>query len=139
MSMLRAFIAIELPVGLQKAISQVVERLQFPAGKSAVRWVTVSNIHLTLKFLGEVAPTSLGVIEESLKTETALHPDFRMEAGGLGAFPNIKRPRVIWLGVNAPTELTSLQRGIELGDRQVGICFRAASLLSTFDLGTRAG
>jgi len=120
MSMLRAFIAIELPGGLQKAISQVIERLQLPAGKSAVRWVQASNIHLTLKFLGDVAPTSLGVIEEALKTEAGSHSDFRMEAGGLGAFPNIKRPRVIWLGVDAPPELTSLQRGIDSATAKLG-------------------
>ena len=120
MSMLRAFIAIELPGGLQKAISQVIERLQLPAGKSVVRWVQASNIHLTLKFLGDIAPTSLGVIEEVLKTEAGLHSDFRMEAGGLGAFPNTKRPRVIWLGVDAPPELTSLQRGIDSATAKLG-------------------
>lgn len=120
MSMLRAFIAIELPGGLQKAISQVIEYLHLPAVKSAVRWVPVINIHLTLKFLGEVAPTSLGVIEEALRTEAGLHSDFRMEVGGLGAFPNSKRPRVIWLGVDAPPELNSMQRGIDLATAKLG-------------------
>lgn len=120
MSMLRAFIAIELPSGLQKEISQVIERLQTTAGKSAVRWVSASNIHLTLKFLGDIAPTSLGVIEEALKSEAGLHSGFRMEAGGLGAFPNTKRPRVIWLGVDAPPELTSLQRGIDSATAKLG-------------------
>lgn len=120
MSMLRAFIAIELPGGLQKAISQVIERLQATAGKSAVRWVSASNIHLTLKFLGDIAPTSLGVIEEALRTEAGLHSGFRMEAGELGAFPNTKRPRVIWLGVDAPPELNSLQRGIDSATAKLG-------------------
>ena len=120
MSMLRAFIAIELPGGLQKEISQVIERLQTTAGKSAVRWVAASNIHLTLKFLGDIAPTSLGVIEEALRIEAGLHSGFRMEAGGLGAFPNTKRPRVIWLGVDAPPELTSLQRGIDSATAKLG-------------------
>src|SRR5512137_1664240 len=106
MSMLRVFIAIELPGGLQTAISQVIERLQATAGRSAVRWVAASNIHLTIKFLGDIAPSSLGTIEEALRIEAGLHSGFRMEAGGLGAFPNAKRPRVIWLGVEAPPKLT---------------------------------
>jgi RNA 2',3'-cyclic 3'-phosphodiesterase len=120
MSMLRVFIAIELPGGLQKAISQVIERLQATAGRSAVRWAPATNIHLTLKFLGEIAPTGLGVIEEALKNEAGLHPGFRMEAAGLGAFPNTKRPRVIWLGVEAPPELTAVQRGIDAAIARLG-------------------
>jgi len=133
--MLRAFIAIELPGGLQKAISQVIERLQATASKPAVRWVSASNIHLTLKFLGDSAPTSLGVIEEALKTEVGLHSGFRMEAGGLGAFPNTKRPRVIWLGVDAPPELTSLQRGIDTATAKLGYASEARPFSPHLTLG----
>jgi 2'-5' RNA ligase len=135
MSMLRAFIAIELPGGLQKAISQVIERLRTNAGKSAVRWVPASNIHLTLKFLGDIAPTSLGVIEEALRVEAGLHWGFKMEAGGLGAFPNIKRPRVIWLGVDTPTELTSLQRGIDFATAKLGYASEARPFSPHLTLG----
>jgi 2'-5' RNA ligase len=135
MSMLRAFIAIELPGGLQKAISQVIERLQTTAGRSAVRWVAASNIHLTLKFLGDIAPTNLGVIEEALRIEGGLHSGFKMEAGGLGAFPNIKRPRVIWLGVDAPPELTSLQRGIDLATAKLGYASEARPFSPHLTLG----
>jgi 2'-5' RNA ligase len=120
MSMLRLFIAIELPGGLKKAISQVMDPLRSKAGTTAVRWVPVSNIHLTLKFLGDVAPAGVGLIEEALESEAASHPAFRLEAGGLGAFPNLKRPRVIWLGVDAPPELASLQRGIESAAARLG-------------------
>jgi 2'-5' RNA ligase len=118
--MLRAFIAVELSGGLQKAISQVIERLQASAGKSVVRWVPASNVHLALKFLGDIAPTSVGLIEEALKVEAGLNSPFRIEAGGLGAFPNTKRPRVIWLGLDAPPELTSVQRGIDLAMTRLG-------------------
>lgn len=120
MSMLRAFIALELPGGLQKAISQVIERLQGTAGRSSVRWVSAENIHLTLKFLGDVAPTGVDLIEEAMKAEAALQNGFKVEAGGLGAFPNLKRPRVIWLGVDAPPELASLQHGIDSATAQLG-------------------
>ena len=135
MSMLRAFIAIELPGGLQKAISQVIEHLQSNAGKSAVRWVAASNIHLTLKFLGEIAPTSLSAIEEALTIEAGLHSGFRLEAAGLGAFPNTKRPRVIWLGVEAPPELTLLQRGIDAATAKLGYASEARPFSPHLTLG----
>lgn len=120
MKMLRAFIALELPGGLQKSISLVIERLQATAGKSAVRWVPAANIHLTLKFLGEVAPSGVALIEEALKAEAGLHCGFKIEVGGLDAFPNSKRPRVVWLGVDAPPDLASLQRAIDSATSRLG-------------------
>jgi RNA 2',3'-cyclic 3'-phosphodiesterase len=120
MSMLRAFIAIELPAELQKAISQCIGQLQKTAGKSGVRWVLVENIHLTLKFLGEVSPSSVDLIQQMLSTEANLHSRFQITVGQLGAFPNPRRPRVIWLGVDAPPELAALQRGIESAAAKLG-------------------
>ena len=135
MSMLRAFIALELPGGLQKVISQVIERLQAKAGKTSVRWVPAANIHLTLKFLGDVAPTGLGLIEEAMMSEASLHNDIRMEAGGLGAFPNLKRPRVIWMGVDAPPELASLQHGIDSATARLGYASESRSFSPHLTLG----
>ncbi len=120
MSMLRAFIAIELPVELQKAISRSIGQLQKTSGKSGVRWVSVENIHLTLKFLGEVSPSNVDLIQHMLSTEASLHPRFQISVGQLGAFPNPRRPRVIWLGVDAPPELATLQRGIENATAKLG-------------------
>ena len=118
--MLRAFIAIELSAELQKAISQVLERLQAKAGKSTVRWVSPANIHLTVKFLGEVAPNGVALIEEALTAEAAFHTGFWLEANGLGAFPNTRKPRVIWIGVDMPSELASLQHGIDSATARLG-------------------
>jgi len=120
MSMLRAFIAIELPVELQKAISRSIGQLQKAAGKSGVRWVAAENIHLTLKFLGEVSPTNVDLIQQMLSAEAGLHPRFHIEVAQLGAFPNNKRPRVVWLGVEAPPELATLQRGVESAAAKLG-------------------
>jgi RNA 2',3'-cyclic 3'-phosphodiesterase len=120
MSMLRAFIAIELPGDLQKAISQVIQLLQNKAGKPGVRWVAAENIHLTLKFLGDVSPAAVAAIQDSLGAEVSLHPTFSIKIGGLGTFPNQKRPRVIWLGVEAPPELDTLQRGVESATTKLG-------------------
>jgi 2'-5' RNA ligase len=113
MSMLRAFIAIEFSGGLQKEISQVSELLQKKAGKTGVRWVVPENIHLTLKFLGDVSPSAVAVIQDTIVAEASLHSTFSIKIGGIGAFPNQNRPRIIWLGVDAPPALESLQRGVE--------------------------
>jgi RNA 2',3'-cyclic 3'-phosphodiesterase len=120
MSMLRAFIAIDLPGDLQKAISQTIGLLQKNAGSSGVRWVAAENIHLTLKFLGDVSPSSLASIQDMLKTESGLHPRFHLKVGGLGTFPSQKRLRVVWLGVDTPPELVSLQRGLESASTKLG-------------------
>jgi 2'-5' RNA ligase len=120
MSMLRTFIAIELPGDLQIEISQIIGRLQNKAGKSGVRWVSAENIHLTLKFLGDVSSSAITDIQELLKLEAAHHHPFTATIGGVGAFPNQKRPRIIWLGVNSPPELASLQHGIESALAKLG-------------------
>ena len=120
MNMLRAFIAIDLPGDLQKAISQTVELLQKKAGSSGVRWVAAENIHLTLKFLGDVSPSGVAAIQDMLKTESGLRTRFHLKVGGLGTFPNQKHPRVVWLGVDTPPELISLQHGMESASAKLG-------------------
>jgi len=120
MSMLRAFIAIELPGDLQIEITQLIGRLKYKAGKSSVRWVSVENIHLTLKFMGDISFSAVATIQDLLNIEVALHQTFTLEIGRVGAFPNQKRPRVIWLGVDLPIELASLQRGIESALTKLG-------------------
>lgn len=120
MSMLRAFIAIEIPGDLQSEISQIIGHLQNRAGKSGVRWVSAENIHLTLKFLGDISSSAAVDIQNLLKLEAANQQPFALKIGGVGAFPNQKRPRVIWLGVNSPPELALLQRVIESALAKLG-------------------
>lgn len=120
MNMLRAFIAIKLPVELQNAISRSIGQLKKASGNSCVRWVPEENIHLTLNFLGDVPPSNVDLIKQMLSAEANKHPRFQISVGRLGAFPNSKRPRIIWLGVEAPPELAVLQREIESGAARLG-------------------
>jgi len=119
MNLLRAFIAVEIPGGIRRAIGDISSALQGAVGP-LVRWVPVENMHLTLKFLGDVAPSNVGLLSEMLKAEAGLFPCFDIEVGGLGAFPSIKRPRVIYVGIRAPATLEALQRGIESSARRLG-------------------
>jgi len=120
MSLLRAFIAVEIPSGIHQAIEKQSAPIQAALHASQVRWVPMKNIHLTLKFLGDVSPANLEMLEQMLCAEVGQHPEFELEFGGLGAFPSPKRPRVIWIGIQAPAGLEALQHGIEAATATLG-------------------
>ena len=119
MNLLRAFIAVEIPLEIREAVYRATASLQRGIG-SAVRWVPVENMHLTLKFLGDVSPTNVEMLSQMLHTEANLFPCFDLRLYGLGSFPNLKRPRVIYIGIQAPAALEGLQRGIESASRKLG-------------------
>ena len=98
---------------------QLKERLP-TAASEAVRWVPAENIHLTLKFLGDVSLSNLELLKEMLLAEVREHTPFEFSVGGLGAFPNSTRPRVLWVGVQAPPELSTLQNNIEARMERIG-------------------
>ena len=120
MSLLRAFIAVEIPQEIHKAIENETAPLRAALNKSLVRWVPTDNMHLTLKFLGDVSPTNLEMLEQMLSVEVSQHRAFELRFGGLGAFPNPKRPRVIWIGIQAPAGLEALQHCIEAAAATLG-------------------
>lgn len=120
MSLLRAFIAVEIPSGIHQAIDKQLAPIRAALNASLVRWVPAENVHLTLKFLGDVSPANLEMLEQMLRVEVSQHRAFELGFGGLGAFPNPKRPRVIWIGIQAPAELGALQHGIEAATATLG-------------------
>ena len=120
MSLLRAFIAVEIPSSLQNKIQESTSGLHQTLGNDLIRWVPPQNIHLTLKFLGDVSASNLDLIKQMLTTEVVQHPCFEMQVEGIGSFPNSRRPRVIWVGLHAPAALESLQRGIESASARLG-------------------
>ncbi len=120
MSVLRSFIAIELPAALQNAIDQACLPLRQALDSTFIRWVPPQNLHLTLKFLGDISPANLDLLQQMLKTEAEQHSPFVVEIGGLGSFPNPKRARVIWVGIQAPSALMTLQRSIEMAAARLG-------------------
>jgi RNA 2',3'-cyclic 3'-phosphodiesterase len=119
MGPLRAFIAIETPSDIRQAVAEATADLRRAIG-ALVRWVPVQNMHLTLKFLGDVAPSNVDALSQVLRTEGELVPGFDMHLGGVGVFPNLKRPRVIYIGIQAPAALETLQRRIESAAGRLG-------------------
>ena len=119
MSVIRAFIAIALPGPVQQKLDEVAHSLKNERTQ-AVRWVTGKNIHLTLKFLGEVENKKIEAISQVIQVETLRFNSFEISAGGIGTFPNLRRPRVIWVGVQAPPVLSELAHAIDLGTQLLG-------------------
>ncbi|HXF84616.1 MAG TPA: RNA 2',3'-cyclic phosphodiesterase [Anaerolineales bacterium] len=120
MSLLRTFIAVDIPSHLQQTIQEQTKVLRQTIGDSSVRWVPAHNIHLTLKFVGDISPSNVDLLAQTLKREAELIPAFEIQVGGLGSFPSLKRPRVLFIGVQAPAELEALRRGIEAGAVKLG-------------------
>lgn len=100
---MRLFVAVALDEPIKKSLGAVQSELksQYNIG-TGVRWVEPANIHLTLRFLGEVDETTAREISAMLTEVCGSHPVFRMDVVGLGAFPNTKTPRVIWAGCKEP-------------------------------------
>ena len=118
--MLRAFIAIEVPTGVQRAIADSTAALKSALPKPLIRWVVPQNVHLTLKFLGEVSPAALEKLAEILKMEVSSYSMFSISVGGLGAFPTPRRPRVIWIGLETPPALQALWHAVETVAARLG-------------------
>jgi 2'-5' RNA ligase len=120
MSVIRAFIAIDLSKEIIHRLDQVSTQLKGQLVKLPIRWVPVENIHLTLKFLGDVSDANLEMLTKILTGIVAAHRSFEISAGGLGAFPKIHQPRVIWIGLEVPPELITIQHMLELETGRLG-------------------
>jgi RNA 2',3'-cyclic 3'-phosphodiesterase len=94
---IRAFIAIELDKPVQEALSQIQGQLK--KSQADVKWVAPQNIHLTLKFLGDVLSDKREDLRQILPEVLSNISGFELEINQLGAFPKIQRPRVVWVGI----------------------------------------
>ncbi len=120
MSVIRAFIAIDLSPEIQQRLQGVLDSYKTLLVNMPIRWVTVTNIHLTLKFLGDVSLSNLKLLTDMIQNEVTNHHQFDISVGSSGAFPNNRQPRVIWVGVEAPQELIAIQNGIESAAAKLG-------------------
>ncbi len=107
---MRAFIAIELPEFIREALARAQAR--FRAVCPDARWARPEGIHLTLKFLGQISDEQVTRVNRALG-QMARFEKFAVEAKGFGFFPDAKRPRVFWAGLDAPPELARLASEVE--------------------------
>jgi len=113
MEQVRSFIAIELPDGLKEELSQLQSRLK-SGSQLSVKWVDPYGVHLTIKFLGNVAADKLGEITEAIEKAAGKISPFHLEVKELGAFPNLRRVQVVWVGMSGELDkLIQLHQRIE--------------------------
>jgi len=118
---MRLFIAIALEESLRKSLADLQSELKRTGAD--VRYVAPENIHLTMRFLGEVDEQYLPSLETLLKSVAGEHVAFKSELRELGAFPRLASPRVIWVGcqeINAPGKLLQIYQGLERGLLNLG-------------------
>jgi 2'-5' RNA ligase len=111
----RLFVALEIPAAVRDNLAAFVKDMRGLSEQLAdkrVRWVRPENLHVTLKFIGEVAPQKLDGILASL---AGVHSDAPLDLSfrGLGFFPNESRPAVLWTGLDASANLSTLAGDIE--------------------------
>ena len=118
--MIRTFIAIQVPASLQHALADIRQscrELTFP-----LRWVQLAQLHLTLKFLGDIPETLVPTITDVMQSVAMEHVSFHIAARGLGCFPTPARPRVLWMGlVDIQHALVSLQQHLDAALGRQGI------------------
>jgi 2'-5' RNA ligase len=113
----RLFIAIEIPEDIRTGFASLLK--EFRAIAPQVKWVRAENLHVTLKFLGETEPAKLGPLQNVLAAVRSPEP-VTLEFRGLGFFPNEKRPRVFWTGMQASANLKSLAADIDQAAHRLG-------------------
>jgi RNA 2',3'-cyclic 3'-phosphodiesterase len=115
---MRLFVAMDIPEHVRSSLSALTARLR-PACRNA-RWVRIEGLHVTLKFIGEAPAEKIDAIKAALAavpTRALVPINFR----GLGFFPNERRPRVLWAGIEAGTELARLTASVEAALAALGI------------------
>jgi 2'-5' RNA ligase len=117
--LIRSFLAIELPEPILTRIGEVQGGLR--SSHADVRWTNPGKIHLTLKFFGNIEESRIDPIFKSIEEPLRRTLPFSLKVRGVGAFPHLKNPRVIWIGlVDEKEALTSLQKQIETYLEKIG-------------------
>ncbi len=116
---MRCFIAIDISDDVRRSISAIINNCSKYSNDS-IRWISSENIHLTLKFLGEVNEDIIFKIKESLESVCKKHGVFKINVKGVGVFPSPKYANVLWAGVEDSEQLKSLYTDIEDAMSKIG-------------------
>lgn len=115
---MRLFVALEIPAEVRKNLAALLDSLR--AISREPKWVRPENLHVTLKFLGEVADAKISTVRTALAGIRSEEP-VSLAFCGLGFFPNAKRPRVFWVGIETSANLKKLATDMEAAMEQCGI------------------
>lgn len=115
---MRLFLAINLPAEVQREMAAATMPLRECVPE--ISWVNESRLHLTLKFLDEQPAERVNEIQTALADVAGRHREFLMTLGGIGAFPNFRRARIVWMGIEHEARLELLHHDVELACERLG-------------------
>jgi len=117
--MIRTFIAVDISQDIKMDLDRLISGFRHES--KAIRWVRAQNLHLTLRFLGDIPEETIPSLAESLKSNLRGFGSFDLALSGLGGFPNMNKPRVIWVGSDDPkNKLGDLASKVESGCGEAG-------------------
>jgi 2'-5' RNA ligase len=111
MSSIRAFIAIPTDSFVQQRIALTMKELE--EANAEVRWEKAEKLHITLKFLGSIDSDRLDQLSQMIAEGVRRFSKFEILFRGVGAFPTVDRPRIVWIGIESHTILSEIQREVE--------------------------
>ena len=134
---MRTFVAVFPPPEIRNALVSAARRLPVTG---EVRWVRPENVHLTLRFLGEVPEEDLGRVAEALEPVRGRHEPFGVEPSGFGAFPSTRRGRILWAGIGEGSDrLRALAGDVEASLEPLGFGREARAYFPHLTLGRARG
>ena len=135
--MMRLFIAANIPPGIRDSIYGDAAAIR--AASTAIRWVSATALHITLKFLGQQDDRLVDEFRSALESVARRHQPFSVETTEIGAFPNFRRPRVVWVGMTEAKSFQALARDIDQALGRVGIAPETRAFQAHLTLGRAKG
>ena len=135
-SRLRAFLAVELPPAVHERLAALTDELAQHGAD--VRWVRTANRHVTIKFLGSVAPPALAMLQDGLTPVLHAIAPLPARVRGLGAFPSWRRPRVLWAGIDC-APLPAVAAAVDQAAAQLGLAAETRPFTAHVTLGRVTG
>jgi len=108
---MRCFIAIDISNEVRAEIDKAIQQVR--GASKGIKWVVPQNIHLTLKFLGEVNDLGITLVDDGLSAVGARYSSFNICIRGTGTFPSLKHPNVLWVGIDTSDDLKHLSNDID--------------------------
>ncbi len=128
MERIRSFIAIELSNSLKDGLDRLEDELKSAAPNAGIKWVDPDAIHLTLKFLGSINGRQVSAVSRVMELVGREDAPFQLQPGVLGAFPNLRRPQVVWIGLGGDIErLKALQQRLDSNLTAIGFAAESRS------------
>lgn len=118
---MRTFVAIDFSAEIREKIGEIINYFKTQTPDYALKWVEPQNLHMTIKFLGEVSEGHLQAIKDVLADNLKGKSAFEIEVTGMGMYPSTQKPRVIWLGIEGSEPLKDIHKSLDLALQKVSI------------------